>query len=77
LLGKKSKSYFTPSASLALNSQVAFIVKGFTGDYDRIVAQIIANEQADNEALKSFRDRFFLPRRKAARTIIEPGIETS
>jgi hypothetical protein len=30
----------------------------------------------DSEALKSFRDRFFLPRRKAA-PIIEPGIETS
>lgn len=66
----------TPSASVALKAQVASIVKAFSGDYGRIVAEIIADGQAYSEALKSFRDRFFLPRREAARTIIERGIET-
>jgi hypothetical protein len=40
----------TPSASVALKAQVASIVKAFSGDYGRIVAEIIAEGQADSEA---------------------------
>lgn len=66
----------TRSATEALNAQVASIVKVFSGDYGQIVAEIIAEGQADNEALENFRDRFLLPRRQAARAIIQQGIDT-
>jgi hypothetical protein len=40
------------------------------------VAQIIAEGQADPEALASYRDRFIYPRRAAAKAIIQQGIES-
>jgi hypothetical protein len=49
--------------------------QAFSGEYGRIVAQIIAEGQADPEALASYRDRFIYPRRAAAKAIIQQGIE--
>jgi AcrR family transcriptional regulator len=63
------------SATGALTQQMASLVQAFSGEYGRIVAQIIAEGQADPEALASYRDRFIYPRRAAAKTIIQQGIE--
>ena len=64
------------SAILALKEQIKHFIKAFTGDNGRIVAEIIAEGQASSEALKSFRDRFILPRREVALSIIEKGISS-
>lgn len=63
------------SAIVALKEQITLLIKAFTGDNGRIVAEIIAEGQASSEALKSFRDRFILPRREAASSLIEKGIK--
>lgn len=63
------------SAIVALKEQITLFIKAFTGDNGRIVAEIIAEGQASSEALKSFRDRFILPRREAASSLIEKGIK--
>jgi len=63
------------SATEALSQQMATLIKAFSGDYGRIVAQIIAEGQAEPEALASYRDRFIYPRRAAAKAIIEQGIK--
>ncbi|RUT03405.1 TetR family transcriptional regulator [Dulcicalothrix desertica PCC 7102] len=63
------------SAIVALKEQVTLLIKAFRGDNGRIVAEIIAEGQASSEALKSFRDRFILPRREAASSLIEKGIK--
>ncbi|GJD16767.1 transcriptional regulatory protein TetR family [Rivularia sp. IAM M-261] len=63
------------SAVVALKEQITLFIKAFTGDNGRIVAEIIAEGQASSEALKSFRDRFILPRREAASSLIEKGIK--
>ncbi len=47
----------TPSASVALIAQVASVVKTFSGDYGRIVAEIIAEGQAESEAQSEFSRR--------------------
>lgn len=62
------------SAIVALKEQITLLIKAFTGENGRIVAEIIAEGQASSEALKSFRDRFILPRREAAKALIEKGI---
>ncbi|GAA6621062.1 TetR/AcrR family transcriptional regulator [Scytonema sp. NUACC26] len=64
------------SAAQALLGQVISLVKAFSGDYGRIVAEIIAEGQGDKEALENFRKRFLLPRRLSARAIIEKGIQS-
>jgi AcrR family transcriptional regulator len=64
----------TESALRALSEQIKLLITVFTGDYGRIVAEIIAEGQTDSEALKSFRDRFILPIREAAKAVIEKGI---
>ncbi|PIG95240.1 TetR/AcrR family transcriptional regulator [Gloeocapsopsis sp. IPPAS B-1203] len=63
------------SATEALSQQMATLIKAFSGDYGRIVAQIIAEGQAEPEALASYRDHFIYPRRAAAKAIIEQGIK--
>jgi AcrR family transcriptional regulator len=63
------------SATDAITQQIASLVQAFSGEYGRIVAQIIAEGQACPEALASYRDRFLYPRRAAAKTIIQQGIE--
>jgi AcrR family transcriptional regulator len=63
------------SATEAIAQQMASLVQAFSGEYGRIVAQIIAEGQADPEALASYRDRFIYPRRAAAKAIIQQGIE--
>ncbi|MBD2772739.1 TetR/AcrR family transcriptional regulator [Iningainema tapete] len=64
------------SATEALTEQVISLVKAYSGDYGRIVAEIIAEGQGDKEALENFRQRFLLPRRLAARAVIEKGIQS-
>jgi AcrR family transcriptional regulator len=63
------------SPIVALKEQITLFIKAFTGDNGRIVAEIIAEGQASSEALKSFRDRFILPRREAASSLIQKGIK--
>jgi AcrR family transcriptional regulator len=63
------------SATVAIAQQMASLVQAFSGEYGRIVAQIIAEGQADPEALASYRDRFIYPRRAATKVIIQQGIE--
>lgn len=64
------------SATAALAKQMAALVKAFSGEYGRIVAQVIAEGQADPDVLASYRDRFLFPRRTAAKAIIQQGIES-
>lgn len=64
------------SATEAIAAQIKLLVKAFSGEYGRIVAQIIAEGQACPETLASYRDRFLYPRRAAAKTIIEQGINS-
>lgn len=63
-------------AAQALKGQVISLVKAFSGDYGRIVGEIIAEGRGDKEALKSFRERFLLPRRAIALAVIERGIQS-
>ncbi|NER78473.1 MAG: TetR/AcrR family transcriptional regulator [Leptolyngbya sp. SIO1D8] len=64
------------SATEAIAQQMASLIQAFSGEYGRIVAQIIAEGQADPKALASYRDRLIYPRRIAAKTVIQQGIET-
>jgi AcrR family transcriptional regulator len=64
------------SATAAITQQMTSLVQAFSGEYGRIVAQIIAEGQADPVALVSYRDRFIYPRRAAAKAIIQQGIES-
>lgn len=64
------------SATEAITQQMQLLVKAFSGDYGRIVAQIIAEGQACPETLVNYRDRFLNPRRAAAKAIIQQGIES-
>jgi AcrR family transcriptional regulator len=63
------------SATEAITQQIASLIQAFSGEYGQIVAQIIAEGQAEPEALASYRDRFIYPRRAAAKAIIQQGIE--
>lgn len=66
----------TEFAADALAQQMAIVVKVFSGEGGRIVAEIIAEGQSDPVALESFRDRFLQPRRQAAQAVIEQGIQS-
>lgn len=66
----------TASASEAIAQQMAVVVDVFRGESGRIVAEIIAEGQSDPVALESFCDRFLQPRRQAAQTVIERGIQS-
>lgn len=64
------------SAAETIAAQIALLIKAFSGDYGRIVAQIIAEGQACPETLASYRDRFLYPRREAAKKVIQQGIDS-
>jgi AcrR family transcriptional regulator len=66
----------TALAAPAFEKQFATLTKAFSGDYGRIVAEILAEGQTCPSALALFRDRFLLPRRQAARQVLEKGIQT-
>jgi AcrR family transcriptional regulator len=66
----------TESALESIMQQMQLLVQAFSGEYGRIVAQIIAEGQACPETLASYRDRFLYPRREAAKQIIQQGIDT-
>ena len=60
----------------AITQQMAALSQAFSGDYGRIVAQIIAEGQAEPEVLANYRSLFLLQRREAAKQIIHKGIES-
>lgn len=62
------------SATEAITQQIQALIKAFSGDYGRIVAQIIAEGQSCPDTLANYRDRFLSPRRVAAKAIIQQGI---
>ncbi|MEM1369120.1 MAG: TetR/AcrR family transcriptional regulator [Cyanobacteria bacterium P01_H01_bin.15] len=63
------------SVAVMISQQIAALVRAFSGEYGHIVAQILAEGQADPEALASYRDRLLYPRREAAKALIQRGIE--
>jgi AcrR family transcriptional regulator len=62
------------SATEAIAHQMQTLINAFSGEYGRIVAQIVAEGQACPETLASYRDRFLYPRRTAATAIVRQGI---
>ncbi|MBE9168415.1 TetR/AcrR family transcriptional regulator [Pleurocapsales cyanobacterium LEGE 06147] len=64
------------SATETIRQQMMALIKAFSGEYGRIVAQMIAEGQACPETLERYRDRFLYPRRDAAKAIIQQGIES-
>jgi AcrR family transcriptional regulator len=64
------------SATEAIKVQMASLVQAFSGEYGRIVSQIIAEGQSDPDALANYRERFIYPRRAAVKAIIEQGIKS-
>ncbi|MGL5872218.1 MAG: TetR/AcrR family transcriptional regulator [Xenococcaceae cyanobacterium] len=63
------------SAKSALQKQITSLIETFTSEQGHIVAQIIAEGQSDDRALKMFRDRFLLNFRETTKTLIEQGIK--
>ena len=63
------------SATETIEQQMRLLVAAFSGEYGRIAAQIIAEGQACPQTLANYRDRFLSLRRKAAKAIIQQGIE--
>ncbi|MDY6941284.1 MAG: TetR/AcrR family transcriptional regulator [Cyanobacteriota bacterium] len=64
------------SATEAIVKQMTLLVKAFSGEYGRLVAQIVAEGQACPETLKRYRERFLEGRRAAAKAIVDRGIES-
>jgi AcrR family transcriptional regulator len=64
------------SATEAIRKQISSLVRAFSGEYGRIVAQILAEGQADPDALANYRDRFIYPRRAAVKAIIQQGMDS-
>lgn len=63
------------NAVAALRSHVRTVVRQYAGPVGRIVAQLVAAGQYDDEALNAFRDRFWSGRNQVVRTIILRGID--
>ena len=78
LEGIVSRSQLIASKSVraALSDQVSHLVEQYRGRRGRIVAELLAEGQADSEVLNEFRERFLLRRRAVARELIEHGKET-
>ncbi len=72
----RSRLMALQSISAALSAQVRHLVEQYRGRYGRIVAELIAEGQADPEVLAAFRERFLLRRRVVARDLIEHGKAT-
>ena len=72
------RTSFPPAerVSEALSQQVARLIEQYRGRYGRIVAELIAEGQADPDVLADFRERYLLRRRTAARDLIEQGKST-
>ncbi len=64
------------SAAEAITQQMAALIQAWSGEYGRILAQIIAEGQSDPEALDRYRNYFLNHRRAEVRAIIERGIES-
>jgi AcrR family transcriptional regulator len=63
------------SAIETITRQIASLVQALSGEYGRILAQIIAEGQADPEALDNYRNHFVNHRRAEVKAIIQQGIE--
>jgi AcrR family transcriptional regulator len=64
------------SATETIVLQMQSLVKAFSGDYGRIIAQILAEGQACPKTLETYRERFLYPRREAAKVVIQQGIKS-
>jgi AcrR family transcriptional regulator len=62
------------SATETIGLQMQSLVKAFSGEYGRIIAQIVAEGQACPKTLETYRERFLYPRREAAKVVIAQGI---
>ncbi|BAC91111.1 TetR/AcrR family transcriptional regulator [Gloeobacter violaceus] len=63
------------SATEAIARQMASLVQAWSGEYGRILAQVIAEGQADPEALNNYRARYLNHRRAEAKAVIQRGIK--
>ena len=72
----RSRLIASKRVSEALQAQVRHLVEQYRGRYGRIVAELIAEGQADPAVLAAFRERFLLRRRAVARDLIEHGKAT-
>ncbi len=72
----RSRLIASKRVSEALQGQVRHLVEQYRGRYGRIVAELIAEGQADPAVLAAFRERFLLRRRAVARDLIEHGKAT-
>ncbi|MBC8122646.1 MAG: TetR/AcrR family transcriptional regulator [Gemmatimonadaceae bacterium] len=59
----------------AITQQMASLVQALSGEYGHILAQIIAEGQANPDALDSYRNHFVNHRRAEVKAIIQRGIE--
>lgn len=61
------------SCQAALAAHIHRMIEQYGGQGGRLVAQILAEGQADPEVLREFRERFFYGRRAMVREVIEEG----
>jgi AcrR family transcriptional regulator len=61
------------SVTAALSEQVRLLIEQYRGPYGRIMAELIAEGQANPGLLAEFRERFLMRRRAVARDLIEHG----
>src|SRR4051812_46326597 len=64
------------TAAHRLQAQLLSVVRTYQGEVARLAADIIAEGQAYPDVLKMFHEQFVLPRRRAARAVIEEGQAT-
>lgn len=61
------------SVTAAISEQVGLLIEQYHGPYGRIMAELIAEGQANPGVLAAFRERFLMRRRAVARDLIEYG----
>lgn len=61
-------------AIAAVHSHVRAVVRQYAGPVGRIVAQLVAAGQYDDEALNAFRDRFWSGRNEVVQAMIRRGV---
>lgn len=61
------------SVTAALSEQLLLLMEQYRGPYGRIMAELIAEGQANPDLLTEFRERFLMRRRAVARDLIEHG----
>lgn len=64
------------SAADAICQHLALLVKQYSGEIGRIVAQLLAEGQFEPETLAEFRKRFFLQRRASVREVVDQGLKS-